>query len=238
MAGDWEQGEVAGCAGFGHSAGDAYARIRNLYKLMAEGHSLKSAAEIAEGRASAAVMDRAAAVGRFNVQKMEHGRAIKPISWDRSYGPALAAAVPLLTGRKPVSIPANSMDPVIRLWPPGSKERQVRAQSLAQFLRYCVTREQFPALWMPPTDLSSHVGAKGTHRGTIKKGDPMADQQIINLITSLPLDGPGCRWGDAPRLMAELGLSPHRTNPPHGADLSGHGSAVLVVHLPEAQRRR
>jgi integrase len=190
------------------STGDAYVRIRNLYKLVAEGHSLRSAAEIAEGRAPKAAMDWAAAVERFKVQKMEHGRAIKPITWDRSYGPALAAAVPLLTGRKPVSSPADLMDAVIRLWPPGSKERQVRAQALAQFLRYCVTREQFPALWMPPTDLSSHVGAKGTHSGAIKKGDPLADQQIINLITSLPLDGPGCRWGDALRLMAELGLRP------------------------------
>ena len=84
------------------STGDAYVRIRNLYKLVAEGHSLRSAAEIAEGRAPKAAMDWAAAVERFKLQKMQHGRAIKPITWARSYGPALAAAVPLLTGRKPL----------------------------------------------------------------------------------------------------------------------------------------
>lgn len=191
-----------------HFTGDAYIRIRNLYKLVAEGHSLRGAAEIAEGKAPKPVMDWAGAVDRFQVQKMEHGRAIKEKTWKRSYGPVLADALPLLTGRKPAGNPADLLDAVIRKWPPGSKERQLRAQALAQFLRHCVNREHFAPLWMPPDDLSSHIGAKGAHSGTIKKGDPLTDQQIINLITSLPLDGPGQRWADALRLMAELGLRP------------------------------
>ncbi|MFM7228620.1 MAG: site-specific integrase, partial [Cyanobacteriota bacterium] len=195
---DWAKGSV----------GDVLTRVRSIYKLVAEGHSLRGAAEIADGRAPKAAMDWAGAADRFRVQKMEHGRAIQEKTWERSYGPVLADALPLLTSRKPIGNPADLLDAVIRKWPPGSKERQLRAQALAQFLRHCVNREHFPVLWMPPVDLSSHIGAKGAHSGTIKKGNPLADQQIINLITSLPLDAPGQRWADALRLMAELGLRP------------------------------
>lgn len=195
---DWAKGSV----------GDVLTRVRNIYKLVSEGHSLRVAAEIAEGKAPKPVMDWAGAVERFKVQKMEHGRAVKPITWERSYQPVLADALQLMGGRKPPSSSADLLDLVIRRWSPGSRARQIRAQSLAQFLRYCVTRERFPLTWMPPSDLSSHVGAKGAHSGPSHKGDPLTDQQIINLITSLPLDAPGCRWADALRLLAELGLRP------------------------------
>lgn len=207
-AGQAEQSVILPFRWDAHSTGDAYIRIRNVYKLVAEGHTLRGAAEIADGRAPKPLMDWAGAADRFKVQKMEHGRAIKEKTWERSYGPVLADALPLLTGRKAPSNPADLIDLVIRRWPPGSKERQLRAQSLAQFLRHCVTREHFPPLWLPPADLSSHVGAKGLHSGTIKKGDPFTDQQVLNLISSLPLDAPGLRWADALRLMAELGLRP------------------------------
>lgn len=190
------------------NTGDAYVRIRNIYKLVSEGHSLRVAAEIAEGKAPKPVMDWSGALERFKVQKMEHGRAVKPVTWDRCYLPVLADAVQLMGGRKPPSSSADLLDLLIRRWSPGSRSRQIRAQSLAQFLRYCVTRERFPLAWMPPSDLSSHVGAKGSHSGPSHKGDPLTDQQIINLISSLPLDAPGSRWADALRLLAELGLRP------------------------------
>ena len=191
-----------------NSTGDAYVRIRNLYKLVSEGHSLRGAAAVAEGRAPKPVRDWSGAAERFKVQKMEHGRAIKEKTWARSYGPVLQEAIPLLTSEKAPTNPADLIDLLIRRWPAGSKERQIRAQALAQFLRYCVSREEFPALWLPPTDLSVHVGAKGVHSGRVTKGDPLTDQQIIDLIDSLPWNGPGGRWADALRLMAELGLRP------------------------------
>jgi integrase len=190
------------------SAGDVLTRVRNIYKLVAEGHSLRGAAEIAEGKAPKPMMDWAGAVERFRVQKMEHGRAVQPMTWERSYKPVLADALALLDGRESPSTPADLIDLAIRGWAPGSRARQIRAQSLAQFLRYVVTREHFPALWMPPLDLGSHVGSKGSSGAASQKGDPLSDQQIINLLASLPSDGPGCRWGDAVRLLAELGLRP------------------------------
>ncbi|MFM7513458.1 MAG: site-specific integrase, partial [Cyanobium sp.] len=190
------------------ASGDVLSRVRSIYKLVAEGHSLRGAAEIADGKAPKPVVDWAGAVERFRVQKMEHGRAVKPITWERSYGPVLADAVALLSGRKPPENPADLLDAVIRRWVPGSRARQIRAQSLAQFLRYCVSREHFPVRWMPPLDLGSHIGSKGAHSAPSQKGDPLSDQQILDLLAALPTDAAGCRWADALRLLAELGLRP------------------------------
>jgi integrase len=90
---------------------------------------------------------------------------------------------------------------------PGSRTRQERARNLAQFLRYCVTREQFPPIWQPPVDLKDAIGRKPA-TATGQKSDPITDQQIINLLASLPDDPAGQRWADVIRLMAELGLRP------------------------------
>jgi len=190
------------------SVGDVLTRVRNIYTLVAEGHSLKAAAEIADGKAPKPVMDWAGAVERFKQQKMEHGRAIKPVTWDHSYAPVLNDAVAALTSKRPPTSPADLVDQMIRHWATGSRMRQIRAQSLAQFLRYCVSRERFPAVWLPPTDLREHVGSRPTKELNRSKGDPVEDQQIINLLSSLPSDAAGQRWSDALQLLAELGLRP------------------------------
>jgi len=190
------------------SVGDVLTRVRNIYPLVAEGHSLKAAAEIADGKAPKPVMDWAGAVERFKQQKMEHGRAIKPVTWDHSYAPVLNDAVAALTSKRPPTSPADLVDQMIRHWATGSRMRQIRAQSLAQFLRYCVSRERFPAVWLPPTDLREHVGSRPTEELNRSKGDPVEDQQIINLLSSLPSDAAGQRWSDALQLLAELGLRP------------------------------
>lgn len=176
--------------------------------LVAEGHSLKAAAEIADGKAPKPVMDWAGAVERFKQQKMEHGRAIKPVTWDHSYAPVLNDAVAALTSKRAPTSPADLVDQMIRHWATGSRMRQIRAQSLAQFLRYCVSRERFPAVWLPPTDLREHVGSRPTEELNRSKGNPVEDQQIINLLSSLPSDAAGQRWSDALQLLAELGLRP------------------------------
>jgi integrase len=195
---DWARGSV----------GDVLSRVRTIYKLVAEGHSLKGAAVIADGKAPKPVADWAGALDRFRVQKLQHGRTVKPATWENCYKPVLSDALDLLTGRQPPSNPADLLDQAIRRWEPGSRMRQIRAQSLAQFLRYCVAREHFPGLWLPPADLGSHVGAKGSQASPSLKGDPFADQQIINLLAALPIDAAGLRWADALRLLAELGLRP------------------------------
>lgn len=189
--------------------GDAYIRIRNLYALVQEGHSLKQAAMVADGKAPKLTeqQDWPGAVERFQQQKLSHGTAIKPATWEAKYAPVLADAKALLTGRKPPTTPAELIDRCIRAWDPGSRTRQERARNLAQFLRYCVTREQMPAIWQPPVDLKDAIGRKPA-TATSQKSDPITDQQIIRLIESLPDDDAGRRWADALRLLAELGLRP------------------------------
>jgi hypothetical protein len=97
-----------------HNTGDAYISIRNVYKLVAEGYSLKGAAEIAEGKAPMPATDWAGALERFKVQKLQHGRSIKPGTWNHSYEPVLSDAVKMLAGRLPPSNPAELLDLSIR----------------------------------------------------------------------------------------------------------------------------
>ncbi|QPN70025.1 site-specific integrase [Synechococcus sp. CBW1108] len=190
-------------------SGDAYIRIRNVYALTQEGNTLRQAAEIAAGKAPKLTEQRdwPGALERFKAQKLEHGTAIKPGTWATKYQPVLTEAVELLTSRKPPTTPADLLDRCIRSWPPGSRTRQERARNLAQFMRYCVAREQVPVVWAPPTDLKEHIGRRPP-TATSKASDPITDQQIIDLIASLPDDAAGQRWADVLRLLSELGLRP------------------------------
>ena len=192
------------------SAGDTYVRIRNIYKLVVSGeYSLKQAALVAEGKAPKLIEqhDWRGAVKRFEDQKLLHGTAIKPTTWESKYQPVLSNAVALLTSCNPPTSPAELIDRCIRQWESGSRTRQERARNLCQFLRYVVAREQFPGIWQPPGDLKDHIGRKPA-TATSQKSDPITDQQIINLLASLPDDAAGQRWADVVRLMAELGLRP------------------------------
>jgi integrase len=118
-------------------------------------------------------------------------------------------AVALLESQRGPSNPADLLDACLRDWAPGSRTRQIRAQSLAQFLRHCVEREHFPEGWRPPADLRPHIGVSAAEVAPgHRKGDAFTDLEILALIDSLPSDPPGLRWADALRLMAELGLRP------------------------------
>jgi len=192
--------------------GDAYVRIRNIFKLVTgEGYTLKQAALVAEGKAPKLTeqLDWHGAVERFKEQKLRHGTVIKPATWEAKYLPVLSDAVALLRGRKPPTTPADLIDLCLRdpKWPPGSRTRQERARNLAQFLRHCVVREQFPPIWQPPVDLKEPIGRKPADARS-QKADPLTDQQILNLVATFPDDITGQRWADVIRLMAELGLRP------------------------------
>ena len=190
------------------STGDALVRIRNIYALVEEGHTLRSAADVLDGKAPATIKPWREAANRFRDQKILHGNAIKATTWEKNYGPVVTMAVGLLSSAKAPGRPDDLLDQCIRDWEPGSRARQIRAQSLSQFLRYCVDRESFPELWSPPVDLRSHVGVKSANGSPTRKGDPLTDQQIIDLVAGLPKDETGKRWCDAIRLCSELGLRP------------------------------
>lgn len=189
--------------------GDAIARVRSIYRLVGEGHSLKIAAMIAAGEAPQVCIDWKQVADNFRVQKLEHGTSIKLSTWNSQYAPAVGMAVALLTSDDPPCTPADLLDLCIRDWPPGSRTRQIRAQSVAQLLRHAVYREKAPASWSPPTTLRHHVGSKSRESAIAsQKGDPCTDAQILSLLAGLPDDESGRRWTDAIRLMAELGLRP------------------------------
>ena len=187
------------------AAPDAYVRIRNIYQRWSTGLSLRESVGIASVSAPTARLDWEGAAARFKVQKMNHGAAIKQVTWDMSYSDTVAMAVGLMTGKKPPANSADLMDLCISDWAPGTRKRQMRAQALAQFLKHCVRREQFPDDWRAPEDLASHVGQKVAMH---QKGSPITDDQILELLEGLPTNDAGKRWSDALMLMTELGLRP------------------------------
>ena len=190
-------------------AGDIYTRIRNIYYLVKKDqYSLKQADEITGGIAPKLIeqLDWETAKDNFKNQKINHGDTIKPTTWETKYESVLTDAVNLLIRGK-VSNPEDLVDKCIEKWETGSRTRQIRGQNLKQFLDYCVQREKFPVAWVLTTKLTDHIGKKPKGK-TVVKGDPISDQQIINLINSIPDTELGNIWADAIRLISEFGLRP------------------------------
>ena len=80
------------------------------------------------------------AVARFQQQKLNHGNTISVATWNKAYQPVLDMSVLLLNGPTPPGRPVDLIDRCVADWEPGSRMRQIRCQSLAQFLRHCVQR--------------------------------------------------------------------------------------------------
>lgn len=189
--------------------GAILARVRNIYVLTLEGHELQEAAAIAAGKAPSSRCSWADALASFQEQKIQHGSAIKPATWVKTYEPVLSMAVQLLEQSKGPTTAVDLLDACLRDWKPGSRTRQIRAQSLSQFLRHCVSREQFSDHWLPPAELKNQIGVSTASEAPgSRKGDPFSDLEILSLIDALPQTEVGSRWVDAIRLLAELGLRP------------------------------
>jgi len=189
--------------------GAILARVRNIYVLILEGHELQEAAAIAAGKAPSSRCSWADALTSFQEQKLQHGSAIKPATWAKTYEPVLSMAVQLLEQSKGPTTSVDLLDTCLRDWKPGSRTRQIRAQSLSQFLRHCVSREQFSDHWLPPAELKNQIGVSTAAEAPgSRKGDPFSDLEILSLIDALPQTEVGGRWADAIRLLAELGLRP------------------------------
>ena len=211
-------------------AGDCYTRIRNIFALVAkENYSLKQAAEIAEGKAPKLIeqLDWSGAINRFKSYKTEFGTSITLRTWNKNYFlsqeeitkkadnlkgkmkektiyPVLNNALELLK-KGSVNTPEDLIDQCVKQWASGSRSRQIAVRNLAQFLKYCVSREKFPVQWMPPTDLKHHIGEISKESKRInQKGDAVEDQALIDLIESIPDE----RWAFAVKILVELGLRP------------------------------
>ena len=193
----WERG----------SSKDAEIRIRKIYNLTLEGHDLKTASKIASGRAPKIERDWAACLKNFEKYKTEHENAITQKTFNHDYKNVLSDAVHLLESKEPPTNPADLIDLVIRKWPPGTPTRKRRTNNLCQFLEYCVTRENAPTSWLPPTNRKIHIGRKAA-KSKIQKKDPITDQEILNLIEQIQATAAGFKWANVLKLIAEYGLRP------------------------------
>ena len=185
----------------------ATTRINNIYNLTLEGHSLKAAAKIADGKAPKLERDWATCLTNFQTYKTEYENAITLKTFEHDYEKVIKDAVTLLESKDPPTTPADLIELCIKNWQPGSATRKRRTNSLCQFLEYAVTRENAPVSWLPPKDRKIHIGRKTTKTKTQKK-DPLTDQEILNLIEDLQTTEAGNRWANALKLLTVYGLRP------------------------------
>ena len=193
----WEKG----------SSKQAEIRIRNIYNLTLEGHDLKTASKIADGKAPKIERDWTQCLKNFQQFKTQHENAITEKTFNHDYSNLLIQAVSLLESINPPTNPPDLIDLCIRDWKPGTATRKRRTNNLCQFLEYCVTRENAPASWLPPKDRKIHIGRKTANAKTQKK-DPITDQEILNLIEQIESTAAGVKWANALKLIAEYGLRP------------------------------
>jgi integrase len=145
----------------------------------------------------------------FKEWKTTADSAIKLGTWEHSYEPVISDAVALLTGKTPPLMAHPLMLACVKDWRSGSRMRKIRVRSLAQFLNYCVEQHHLPGAWEPPKNLKPLIGAEKPSERVNQGADAFSsDQDILDLLASIPDDDTGRRWLDATMLMAELGLRP------------------------------
>ena len=185
----------------------ATTRINHIYNYTLEGHSLKAAAKIADGKAPKLERDWAACLTNFQTYKTEYENAITLKTFEHDYEKVIKDAIKLLESKDPPTTPADLIELCIKDWQPGTPTRKRRTNSLCQFLEYSVTRENAPVSWLPPKDRKTYIGRKAANTKTQKK-DPLIDQEILNLIEDLQTTEAGNRWANALKLLTVYGLRP------------------------------
>ncbi len=185
----------------------AFNRIQKIYNVTLEGHDLKTAAKIADGKAPKIETHWSKYLENFKRNKFEHGTSIGERTWAHDYYPVLKMAVDLLEGRDAPTNPPDLIDLCIRDWNTGSSVRKRRTNNLCQFLSYCVARENVPASWTPPADRKIHVGRKARNSKSQKK-HPITDKEITDLIDAISTTEAGIRYGNALKVFTEYGIRP------------------------------
>ena len=193
----WEKG----------SSKAAERRIEKIYNLTLEGHDLKTAANIAAGKAPKIERNWSQSLANFKTWKMEYDNNIAEGTWKHDYLPVLKMAVELLEAKDAPTNAPDLIDSCIRDWESGSESRTRRTNNLCQFLSYCVERENVPISWTPPVDRKSHIGRKAANIES-QKVDAISDNEILALIAGMPDTPAGIRWANAIKIMALYGLRP------------------------------
>ena len=203
---------------------EAYNQIKEIARLLAEGNTLKAAKAKSQNHALVNASDLSwdKALAKFKDHKLHFENSIDEAkTWKKDYAPVLDKAVAFLNSDEVPSRTHDLFEGVLREWKPGSRRRQKSAQNMAQFLRYCVERMDFPAIWFPPKDLGQFVGVANQNKAEAPKkikGCAIDDQSILRIIDSLenkvsthvnPRDQESAlRWTNAVKLMALYGLRP------------------------------
>jgi integrase len=86
------------------------------------------------------------------------------------------------------------------------RSKQIRLQNTARFLRWCVKNNHLPAnRWSPPAQVKDIVGKVPKKTG---ESIPIKDDEILELLDSLPDTKPAERWKTVIQLLATYGLRP------------------------------
>ena len=199
---------------------DALIRIRNIFQFLTEGHSLKSAAQIVQGKAPKKGKDWRQILESFKYQKINFGTALSEATFNKQYLPPCEMEVEIMSKKNPPTNPEDLIDICVKGWKPGSVSRKHRTRAIKQFLEHAVSREGIADIWTPPADLSHHIGkAKPKDIVNQKAAAFESDQQSLDFLGTLPTDSPykidaeaATAWFNCFCLMAELGLRPIEVN--------------------------
>lgn len=188
-----------------HDWDDAYTRIRNIAALMRDGHSLKAAADIADGRSPTSRPSWEAAVNEYEIQKTQFGNAIQPKTWNSDYKPPLTELISLMEQKNAPCDGNEIIESLVIRYDPGSRTRNIRVDSVTSFLKYCVERLHFAETWRPTEPRSKFVGRKPKDACDYK-ADPIADADILRLIAEWSANDSWQDWTNVFKLMAVYGL--------------------------------
>ena len=218
---------------------DILIRVRNIYVEMSKnGGDFDSAVAVCAGLAPKLTYshDWDGAKVDFEKYKKEMGTGIKDGTWMKEFEPVISYAVNLLKTKNAPSnkeelleicakngiekttefMRRNNISPKPLTYELGSRSREQRVRNLASFLKYCVTKKNYPLQWLPPDDLTEYIGRPSEKAKKAKnKKASIADQEFINLINSLPTNTgqqhhqeAAKKWVNAMKLCAVFGLRP------------------------------
>ena len=218
---------------------DILIRVRNIYVEMSKnGGDFDSAVAVCAGLAPKLTYshDWDGAKVDFEKYKKEMGTGIKDGTWMKEFEPVISYAVNLLKTKHAPSnkeelleicakngiekitefMRRNNISPKPLTYELGSRSREQRVRNLASFLKYCVTKKNYPLQWLPPDDLTEYIGRPSEKAKKAKnKKASIADQEFINLINSLPTNTgqqhhqeAAKKWVNAMKLCAVFGLRP------------------------------
>ena len=161
---------------------------------------IKTAFRMADMVSSKTELDWPEAIKKYKTFKSHR---VKEATWNSKYLPVLKEMLHALNSRRPPADGIKLCDLALKKWKKGTSQRRHMRLAIYGLLNFCVQRQDFPSVWLPPAMSDDEVVTT-----TKRKGYPLTDSQIIRLLDSLPEDETGDKWRFAIQLMAVFGLRP------------------------------